>query len=867
MASSVGLRPIATSQLVSPAAQSRVSATQEAYTDVDNLYASLALPLQSKCIRVIDVKAASSTADDALIIGCLRVVDLEDTPHFAALPYVWGTERERYTISCNGIDLAVSKNCFSALRHLRKKLGSFSVWIDAVCINQKGNSEKKQQIPLMGDIYSGAKETYLWLGEGTAQSDKAMVYLGRTGLLKYFSPAENSSHHLWAAVWSLHTSLRCGKQDLFLCTGKVFAPLLLSKTSFVIVINSVLRAIDRWTSSKIPFARRIRHKIIRKSCTTGDDLSNLLDRSWIARIWTFQELLLSSNPIVVCGDHHLVWSKLVWGLLFVQASGLEDEYSEKLSSILLVWLRLAFTRTRLSTSQTFGLVQSHAELLDSPTVEAMQRYQSFVWDIISRNNKLRNLGLATFCALIILLPIAALVMGRSSVENSLGGFLVGFVMTLNSIVLLPLLFIWSFFSPSFLKQRRRRRDYLAEDLSYGILSRKATDPKDMAFGVYGVLQKFDGIEMLPPDYSRTVGEIYLSFCVRLLPMHRFSLLRIAAMKTMPGQPSWVPDWSNEFPPEIRRYDTPTYQTPDLSKKLDHATQLLLNLPGFGSTSSRHHDMIQEVDNRQAYTQTNPWIWDPSVSHILKVRGIHLGTITSVHRFQEAKEIFSEDQRPIHLGNLESMVAFVKEFDNIHMVKAFGDLFHGASISESRNEIQTWTLRNWVKFTLQRRHESPHLMLQELQNTRWDFVRFLLWDHVSPFGTCFGRKREGDTRRSTILRAQLLLSHYLAKTNQQLFWCKLEPGRIGPGMMLTTIFGFCTGDLECGDTLTWLDESFAPGSQEFLVNRMSNRCFITRSNILGLRLVGPAVVGHPVLMGASHHDDNIVEDVLEYFDLC
>ena len=39
------------------------------------------------------------------------------------------------------------------------------IWIDAICINQSNNEEKSQQVAMMGEIYSGAAEVLVWLGE------------------------------------------------------------------------------------------------------------------------------------------------------------------------------------------------------------------------------------------------------------------------------------------------------------------------------------------------------------------------------------------------------------------------------------------------------------------------------------------------------------------------------------------------------------------------------------------------------------------------------------------------------------------------------------------------------------------------------
>lgn len=175
-------------------------------------------------LGVLDVEAASPLDGEAKIVTYLRVVDLEATtiPHFTALSYVWGVEKERVAISCNAIDIPVTIKCHSALKHLRTKFGTFTIWIDAICINQNFNSdsEKEQQIPLMGEIYSIARITYVWLGPGSQESARAMAFLRRAGFVDYFSPIDSTPSRVWAAGWSLFTAVRCGKHDQLLYTGK-----------------------------------------------------------------------------------------------------------------------------------------------------------------------------------------------------------------------------------------------------------------------------------------------------------------------------------------------------------------------------------------------------------------------------------------------------------------------------------------------------------------------------------------------------------------------------------------------------------------------------------------------------------------------
>ncbi|KAF2741727.1 heterokaryon incompatibility, partial [Sporormia fimetaria CBS 119925] len=93
----------------------------------------------------------------------LSVVHLSTNPSYAALSYVWGSPGDDQLL-CQGKLLPITRNCYSAIWHLRKKLGSFFIWVDAVCIDQTNDKEKEQQMALMEKIYANAKNVYIWLG-------------------------------------------------------------------------------------------------------------------------------------------------------------------------------------------------------------------------------------------------------------------------------------------------------------------------------------------------------------------------------------------------------------------------------------------------------------------------------------------------------------------------------------------------------------------------------------------------------------------------------------------------------------------------------------------------------------------------------
>jgi hypothetical protein len=58
----------------------------------------------------------------------------------------------------------------------RKSIFTFSLFgIDAICINQKDNDEKNNQLPIMADIYRQASRVIVWLGAPESRKDTPLV--------------------------------------------------------------------------------------------------------------------------------------------------------------------------------------------------------------------------------------------------------------------------------------------------------------------------------------------------------------------------------------------------------------------------------------------------------------------------------------------------------------------------------------------------------------------------------------------------------------------------------------------------------------------------------------------------------------------
>jgi hypothetical protein len=155
----------------------------------EQFYDSLPISVKSRHIRLLHVKAPSLTAGTTggPVHCTVTVVDLDVRPRYAALSYVWGSMAPNPdVIFCNDVPFRVTANCYSALHHLRTIRGAFTIWIDAISLNQQDNLEKAHQVGLMSDIYSGAETTYVWLGEGSASTERVMKYLSRCGFLEYY---------------------------------------------------------------------------------------------------------------------------------------------------------------------------------------------------------------------------------------------------------------------------------------------------------------------------------------------------------------------------------------------------------------------------------------------------------------------------------------------------------------------------------------------------------------------------------------------------------------------------------------------------------------------------------------------------------
>lgn len=96
-----------------------------------------------------------------------------------ALSYEWGEDERDQDIFCEGAVIKGTPNLLAVLKRLRHRAMEARdsetkfLWIDAICIDQDDQDDKKEQLPLMRDIYKNSKRCLIWIGEEPELSREA----------------------------------------------------------------------------------------------------------------------------------------------------------------------------------------------------------------------------------------------------------------------------------------------------------------------------------------------------------------------------------------------------------------------------------------------------------------------------------------------------------------------------------------------------------------------------------------------------------------------------------------------------------------------------------------------------------------------
>jgi len=161
--------------------------------------------------------------------------------------------------------LDVTESLEIALRHLQKELDTLTLWIDAMCINQKDTDEKNRQIQQMSNIYQNATQVVIWLGPAADESDKVIDYLTLIGREYHkHGPKGITSFRLIEIMKDQNES----------------------NAHIVSSLNKIFQKLDYLFPDEFPITQ----------------YHAFGQRGWWNRVWVIQEYCLAREPVFLCGN-------------------------------------------------------------------------------------------------------------------------------------------------------------------------------------------------------------------------------------------------------------------------------------------------------------------------------------------------------------------------------------------------------------------------------------------------------------------------------------------------------------------------------------------------------------------------------------
>ncbi|KAI1042972.1 hypothetical protein LB505_009769 [Fusarium chuoi] len=541
------------------------------------VYDNFPLAPGSHCIRVLEVHETDPVDSDRLT-GTLRTVDLQTLPKFTALSYVWG-HNSSHKIVCNGGDINITQSCYEALTSLRECCRPLTIWVDAICINQEDNSEKEQQIVLMGSIYTLAETVYVWLGVGNTETDQAVEYIYTISQFRKF-PAQIPLTRNYPRQNILERLAEIGRYTLPLAFRTLgIEPLvdkyergILTWFSFTILFfrfmysdeigESIFFEATSLSMPVIPLKLTLAEQLSRLPFVSQDVIHALLDQAWLSRAWTFQEMTLASNPVLVFGRQHIPWLVMHQALTFIEHSATQA-LSDPVNSVVSDIQRRVHDDVSHSDSfkkwqalfdvwQTIPRHSRRSSYRHSPGQDSGWSVQYGVQNLkITRIFEFK--GLVRLSLGIVHLTIALFITTSTLVMLS-GWYRYFCLLAFVPIAVLNFTDVLAWFSFDCTQGSKARmyslichpglqpQNYLVA-LAQAIRDRNSKWPHDRVYAIDSVLRQL-GAHPPTPDYQKPLDRVYRDSLVSLMEWNPTLItLLIDCGSRFPDAPSWVPDWS------------------------------------------------------------------------------------------------------------------------------------------------------------------------------------------------------------------------------------------------------------------------------------------------------------------------------------
>lgn len=309
----------------------------------------------------------------------------------------------------------------------------------------------------------------------------------------------------------------------------------------------------------------------------------MLDREWIHRSWTFQELILARHLVVLCGTKEISWEELISAISLMAQNSMgsfktmaeleETAASYPVSpsvlahwqSMIDLWLGLprpsnGFESSRIhvsgnrKSSLRDDIIAYWDRFGDSPLL-----FRLFHWTVAA-------IGLiSAIGAWAYLTRVFVQIQVSTSFRAGAPVVLVWFVMTvLAGIQTRRLYLVWygigfgqgqSWLRDSATATETLQAAEALDGIRAALRERISTQPQDKAFSISGILQTC-GASPSPPDYSLSTTETYLTLVKDLLAWRPEALIMLmdagistACIRDLSATEtiSWVPDWSTPRP--------------------------------------------------------------------------------------------------------------------------------------------------------------------------------------------------------------------------------------------------------------------------------------------------------------------------------
>lgn len=117
-------------------------------------------------IRLLVIEPASVCRSSVLECRIKHILlAQEPRSQYDTISYCWGNSKDRTYIKIKEQFLAVPTSAERALRKMRDPIKERTVWIDAICIDQKDKLERGMQVNMMDRIYGSTQRNLIFLGE------------------------------------------------------------------------------------------------------------------------------------------------------------------------------------------------------------------------------------------------------------------------------------------------------------------------------------------------------------------------------------------------------------------------------------------------------------------------------------------------------------------------------------------------------------------------------------------------------------------------------------------------------------------------------------------------------------------------------